>query len=713
MESVSAETQGLEDLQSYWMRQINRYEKKFESWKTRVSKIVRLYKRQSEHEGDRASRRYAMLWANTEILKPAVYGQPPTPVVVRRFKQKDPMARFASEVLERALIGEAERAKLDWALRRVRDDMLLGGRGQLWVRADEDPSQGIATHFDYVHWRDFYHDPQRTWAEVQWVARRVYMTKRELADRFFEGDMTLAAKVGLDNSAGRDGDEYEPSGAKGQAKASVYEIWDRKSQQVIFIAKAATLPLEVAPPYLTLDDFWPCPMPVYATMTSDDLVPTPDYVYYQDQAEEIDQLTARIAKVSDSLKMVGFYNAGAGDISSAVERVLQPGVENVMVPVESWAAFGEGGSSGGIAWLPIDQVSACLREMIALRQRLIEDVFQTSGIADIMRGDTSPEETLGAQQIKSQWGSIRMKDKQRAMATFAASCFKIAAEIIAETFPPDQIVAMANIEPDEDPQKVMQAIGLLRDQRLRGFKIDVETDSTIYPDEQAEKAARNEFLTAVGQFMQSVVPIAQGMPALVPLLGEMLTFTVRGYRAGREMEEQIEMAVGQLQQQLQEQAQQPDPEMMKAEQELKFKQAEHDMDLQFKQEEMALKRQELQQKNAMEQEKFALQRESQSFDMAMREDEYLSTSLGGGEDGEDEVEGEDMKPAGKIKTPVSQAITSMLEQVVALQQQNAQSQQMMMQMVQALTAAITAPKRAVYDEMGRIVGSETSFPNQG
>jgi hypothetical protein len=707
MESVSAEAQGLEDLQSYWMRQINRYEKKFESWKTRVSKIVRLYKRQSEHEGDRASRRYAMLWANTEILKPAVYGQPPTPVVVRRFKQKDPMARFASEVLERALIGEAERAKLDWALRRVRDDMLLGGRGQLWVRADETET-GISTHFDYVHWRDFFHDSQRTWAEVQWVARRVYMTKRELADRFFEGDMTLAAKVGLDNTAGREGDEYEPEGSKGQAKASVYEIWDRKSKQVIFIAKAATLPLEVAPPYLTLEDFWPCPMPVYATMTSDDLVPTPDYVYYQDQAEEIDQLTARIAKVSDSLKMVGFYNAGAGDISSAVERVLQPGVENVMVPVESWAAFGEGGSSGGIAWLPIDQVSACLREMIALRQRLIEDVFQTSGIADIMRGDTSPEETLGAQQIKSQWGSIRMKDKQQAMATFAASCFKIAAEIIAETFPPDQIVAMANVEPDEDPQMVMQAIGLLRDQRLRGFKIDVETDSTIYPDEQAEKAARNEFLTAVGQFMQSVVPIAQGMPALVPLLGEMLTFTVRGYRAGREMEEQIEMAVGQLQQQLQEQAQQPDPEMMKAEQELKFKQAEHDMDLQFKQEEMGLKRQELQQKQQMAQEQMTMQRESASFDMAMREDDYLTKQFG--LEQEEMAEGSEQSA---MRTPVSKAITSMLEQVVALQQQNAQSQQMMMQMMQALTAAITAPKRAVYDDMGRIVGSETSFPNQG
>lgn len=739
VERPGDQTAMLKGQQARWIAEVQRYERSFQAWRVRSAKIVKLYKRQ-ESDTDRAARRFAMLWANTEIMKPAVYAQVPVPVVSRRFKQKDPLARLAAEILERAIMGEAERSKIDLTLKRNRDDLLLPGRGTMWVRAD-DENGVFRVVYDYVHWRDFLHDPQRTWAEVTWVGRRLYMTRRQLAERFFEGNEVLAAKVPLDHTTDlSDGESVtnRPAGTQPEPRATVYEIWDRTSRQVIFVAKAGQLPLEIAEPYVQLEGFWPSPMPLFATITSDDLVPTPDYVYYQDQAEEIDQLTARIAKVSDSLKMVGFYSAGHGDATSALEKALQPGVENQMIPVESWAAFGEGGKPGGITWMPIEQVAACLREMIALRQRLIEDVFQTSGIADIMRGDSSPEETLGAQQIKSQWGSIRMRDKQASFQKYAAEVFKITAEIIAETFPPEQILAMANLDADEaPPEAAMQAVQLLQDQRLRGFKIDVETDSTIYPDEQAEKQARNEFLTAVGQFMQSAVPVAQAMPTLVPLLGEMLNFTVRGYRAGRDMEEQVEMAMRQLTEQLQAQAQNPKPDPAQAQLEadakvkegellIKKQEAEAKIQLELKkhQDQMMLERERMQVEQAMREKQHELaekqhqvQAESASFDQAMREDEYLTAQFAGDEESEAGETEDDMRPA-QNKVPVTRAINSMLEQVAQLQQQNAQmqqqqmqalaeNQQLMMQSLQMIAKALTAPKRAVYDPSGRIVGAET------
>lgn len=694
--------------QRYWMRNVRRFERKLEGWRQRARKIWTIYKR--DKTDALRDRQFAMLWANTEILKPAIYAKPPVPVVSRRFKQQDPVARKASEILEYALMGEAERANLDWTLKKSRDDLLLPGRGTMWVRVDD--AEGVfKIAYDYVHWADFVHDPQRTWQEVTWVGRRMFMSRRELADRFFGGDMTLASKVPLDHTHENEGDkESQTPSTEGQAKATVYELWDKRSKQVNFIARDAQVPLEIAPPYINLEGFWPTPEPMFGTLTPDDLVPTPDYAFYQDQAEEIDTLTARIAKISDSLKVVGFYAAGQGDASTAIETALKPGGENKMIPVESWAVFGESGSSGGVVWLPITEIAAALREVINLRQQLIQDVFQITGIADIMRGDTSAEETLGAQQLKSQWGSIRMKDKQQAMVRFAAEAFKISGEIIAERFPPEQLLAMANVQPDEDPAVVQQAIMLLQNEQLRPFRIDVQADSTIYPDEQAEKAARNELIGAVGNFFSAAMPVIQAAPEMLPLMGQLLTFTVRSYRAGREIEQYIEQAMGQAAQGIQ-QRQQAQAEQAAAQQ----------------QAELAAKQppppdpEQIAHERSMQEREMALKETQANFDMGMREDEFLANALG------ELAPGDTMdpnapgggQPAGprQPKTPVAQALGGLLQ---SMQEQQMQNQQMMAQMLQAMqaqTAAVqqsmqmvaqvlAAPKQVIYGPNGEVLGAQ-------
>jgi hypothetical protein len=90
------------------------------------------------------------------------------------------------------------------------------------------------------------------------------------------------------------------------------------------------------------------------------------------------------------------------------------------------------------------------------------------------------------------------------------------------------------------PVTIDAVIALLRDDRLRGFRIDVETDSLIEPDQQAEKQARTEFVAQVGEFIAKVGPIAKEMPPLAPLVGGLLQFAVRGYKVGQELEELIE-----------------------------------------------------------------------------------------------------------------------------------------------------------------------------
>jgi len=86
-------------------------------------------------------------------------------------------------------------------------------------------------------------------------------------------------------------------------------------------------------------------------------------------------------------------------------------------------------------------------------------------------------------------------------------------------------------------EKVMK---LLRDQRVRPFVLDIETDSTIAPDENAQKQRATEFVTAFGGIMREALPTVQAMPQAGKLLSEALKFMASQFRAGRQMEGVIE-----------------------------------------------------------------------------------------------------------------------------------------------------------------------------
>jgi hypothetical protein len=87
---------------------------------------------------------------------------------------------------------------------------------------------------------------------------------------------------------------------------------------------------------------------------------------------------------------------------------------------------------------------------------------------------------------------------------------------------------------------IAKAIELLRQDKLRGFRIDIETDSTVQGDAEQEKAQRIEFITGVTKFLETGAMITTQVPEAAPLLAKMLQFGVRGFRVGRDLESAIE-----------------------------------------------------------------------------------------------------------------------------------------------------------------------------
>jgi hypothetical protein len=578
---------------SFWVEHIEAYERESKKWETKSKKIVKRYTDSRTDSENRLSR-FNILWSNVQTLHPALYNGTPTPNIDRRYEDDEEVNTTAALVLERTVSKYVKSNDFDDCMSQAVLDRLLPGRGTVWVRyvpnfkdaavqgTEEVRQEGIQltddvmlgddyaqelysedTVLDYVHWQDFGHSVSRTWQECRAVWRKVYLGRKELIERFGQ---EIGSKVPLDAKAM--GEKEDDKGEK-FTKAAVYELWDRKTKTVFWIHKSMENLLDKMEDPLRLEGFWPCPKPLFATLGNDSLMPTPDYILYQDQAGELDMLTGRIDALTKALKIVGVYDSSA----QGLQNMLTQNKENYLIPVEQWAVFAEkGGIKGAVDFFPVEMVANVLINLYQARDKIKQDIYEITGISDIVRGQTNANETATAQQIKGQFATLRLDSMRNDVSRFSRDCVKLMTEVIAEHFSIDTLkeasgvrllteqekqVIMMSQQPSIDqmgqpvPPKPLpdnikkmldkptweQVEALIRSNGARCFKIDIETDSTIKADQEAEKASRIEFLTAAGGFIQQAATIP--VPELQPLLMEMLKFGVGGFKAGRELENEF------------------------------------------------------------------------------------------------------------------------------------------------------------------------------
>ena len=577
-----------EDAGPYWHDQIETAIKIFDKWEKRGLKVVKRYR--DERDAIEMPRmKFNILWSNIQVLFPALYGRQAKPEVSRRYMDQDPVGRLASTMLERVMEYETTQfGDFDSAMSGAVQDRLLPGRGTAWIRYEpvivndrpevdgeqdesqvyntvEDPTERIdAAHspIDYVYWSDFLHSPARTWDEVWWVARAVYMTKEEGVERF--GDVFKNVSL---TSSNTDMDGKNPLTAKMtyDKQAMVYEIWNKRTAKVCWIAKGYPQALDERDDPLELEEFFPCPKPLMATTTTGTMIPVPDYCEYEDQAQELDNLTQRIYLLTKACKAVGVFNAEFKELS----RMFSEGVDNKLFPVTGWAAMSEkGGLKGAIDMMDTSQIIVTLRELYAAREQVKQSIYEIMGISDILRGSSKAQETLGAQQLKANFGSLRLKSSQGEVARFATDIFKLKAQVICKFYPPELIVEMSGVmnTPDgQDPQMLQAALQMLSNSTVRDFHIAVEADSLAQIDEQAEKQGAQEAIQAIGLFLREAIPMIAQAPETLPMASEMLLFLVRRFRAGRGLESAVERAMKALQDRADQAKQQPpqqNPEML-------------------------------------------------------------------------------------------------------------------------------------------------------
>ena len=576
MAETRDETVKLQGTAQYWQMELDSSDQSEKDWRERGRAVVARYRdeRETDGYGTGLSKQFNILWSNTETMKGALFARMPKADVRRRYSDNNPITRQVAIVLERALQYGNEVYSADKPIKAAIEDYLLPGRGVVWVvyepifvkekiqvesldefgnmvmiDQEEERIADQRCYFDYINWEDYRESPAKRPEDVYWKARRHLLTRDELIEKGFKNAKNVPLNWSPEPTEG-----YQEEYSEIFSRAEVWEIWDKYSSKRFFISRGYNEVLaEDDDPY-ELENFFPCPDSLVAIRTNETNVPIPEFTLYQDQADELDRITTRISNLIEGLKRRGIYDASVPELSH-----LADAGDNDFVPSENFAQLAaKGGLQQVFQQEDIAPIAQVLSGLYQQRNQVLDTIYQITGISDIIRGSTKASETATAQQLKAQFGSMRMRKKQSEIAEYIRDLFRLKAEIIAEHYEPETLAAMTALTITPEMMQIM------RDDKLRGYSIDIESDATIFTDEEEEKKTRIEFLSSFGAYLQQAIGIANQSPALTPLAFQALRFLMGAWKVGRTFEDVIDRTEAQLTQQAQ-QALQAGPQPSEAE----------------------------------------------------------------------------------------------------------------------------------------------------
>jgi hypothetical protein len=562
-----------------WMGRVKRSKSERSRFYTRAKQAISRYTADEYNEDYGYNMHYPLFWSNVQVLRGAMFTAAPVPDCRRRFDQGDPnqaeMQNMLSTALERAIEFNLDTSDFNGHLNMSLTDYLVPGLGQTRIsyeaRVEEepviDPKTGLPLGdineageivaqqmpvikdqkiiVEHVKWDDFAWDYCLAWEDCGWVAFRHWLTRKEVLAQF---DVDLKSNQ-----------ISETVRKQGKKLFAVWEIWDKDTKRVIFIAEGHLVPLRVTKDPLGLRDFFPCPKPMMANISPNRLEPIPDFFFYEKQEIQVDRITRRINNLTaTSTVLRGFYDASLQEDLNQLSECD----DGEFIPVNGLAQkLQQSGQGGGDLWnktianWPIEQSAKVIQILQSQRESELNHVYQITGISDIMRGYSKASETLGAQEIKQSAVSNRLATRRNVFDHHCRDIFRIMADLAAKHFTPETWYFMTGIQVTPQMEEV------LRNDVLVEYAVDIETDSTVHQDTDREKQLSIEAVKVTSETLSNLMPLmGQGLPG--DAVVQMILTAMRPFKYSKNFEAAVmqlpstQQQFGQIQQQMQQLAEQ-------------------------------------------------------------------------------------------------------------------------------------------------------------
>lgn len=623
-----------------WLDELDEAQGREKNWRTEAQRIVDIYEQQRNATADSSDSAFNILYANTETLSPAVYNNTPRPVVKRKTDRENPVAVAAAQVLKNILIYlndtvDPTYTPFDELQKIAVQEALVPGRGLCRFSYDADIAgvgeQKVVKYEtvcgDPVPWNRIVYGYAKQWSNIPWQAYEHYFTREECIATFGE---EIGKKLKLTHAPKEDQDKEQkgPQDAEGVKFCHLWEIWDKRTKKVIWVSEGWPKIVKETEDPLKLEGFFNSPRPIAFLTKISSLVPQALFVMYEKQAGELEDISRRIIHLTRAMKIRGFYD---GTLEGLDTLLSSP--ENTLMKATNVAALQQGQTLEKSIWLmPIAELIQVLQQLYLNRQQIISVIHQITGVADIMRGSSAASETLGAQKMKEAWGTMRLKRMQKEVQRFSRDCYRMQAELAAKHFSIQTLQTMTGLKfptqvEQQQAQTQLQALmmqkqqmeatgqpippelmeqgqqqaaelqktldtpsweaiaSFLKDDSIRNYRIDIETNSTVDIEATEDKAELAEMMNSMAQLLNGVFPmVKEGVLPFQAAKALVLT-VVSKFRLGEDVEETFRN--------LKEPPKQADPAQQKVEAEMKRDEQAHAMDMEGKKAELDMKQREM------------------------------------------------------------------------------------------------------------------------
>jgi hypothetical protein len=591
-----------------WLDRVKKREKSFsDGWWKMAEESTKLF----NYEKEDAANPYNILYSNTEVLKPSLYSATPKPDVRGRFVE-NPVSPL-TKLVEHFLIVFSDPANpgeesLDKAMDECVTSALVAGTG--FIRLRHYPDRPVPLCTEAGHYKGLIWPHARKWSKLPWISFRHEMQREDFFAQFgIKGEEKGKLKVNEDAETDDTKDDNTPK------CLIVYEVWKKEERKVCYYCEdwEPLLVLEEDDP-MGLQGFYPTPGPLVMTHKPGTMVPTPLYQYYRSQAEELNRVTTRLNKVLSAIRVRGAYSSLLGkDLENIVSENSN---ENILIAAgESTLLLQNGGFDKLIWMLPIEKLITVATELYNARMQIKQVIYEITGLSDIIRGSSVASETATAQNLKNKWGSIRLRDMQKAVAGYVRDIYRLTVDAASTQVPADRwkAITQAPIPTQEEQeiarQRVKQLIEMAQQQAMqaqaagqqpqiqppppelmaaakspdtiesllkqiqsdsnRTFTINVQSDSTVDIDTATDKIEVTEFMNAMGQLMAGLQPLATLGPTGLNVAKEIMIAVCSRFKFGLSILDSLKAL-----QPPPPQAQGPTPEQQKALAEIEKKENE-------------------------------------------------------------------------------------------------------------------------------------------
>lgn len=537
------------------------------------------------------AKRFPIFWSSIKTLAPAYYSKTPIPIAPVRYGITDPDARTGSKLLERLGIYSLETLPFDAVMRETTIEyilsdvatvrvMLEGDRKKEQIPIQRNPQNpeeyllpdgqpytgdmiGQGESGAYYGERDYWENLKcypmsLSYDEVMWTPEagsedeidemffRFCYAEDEAYEMFPEiEEETL--KAAMRAYARKDGeDKYQKSEHDGPKELFLHgwEIWCKKDRKIRFISPDLKGEfLKESEDTYKLRKFFPAPCPIIGTKQRKTLFGVPGYRYVSPLIDQMHEAAQRVYCLAQALRPRFVVDA---EYKSDLTDLIQSADESEYIFIKKLADIVEKGGLGAVIQaLPVGEFANALMQVSQLFEVYKQQFYEIYGVPDVVRGMSDPLETAKAQEIKSFSATNRFRDQMNQIAGIARELLELLVDLKLGAYPQEQIfkICGAQFLDPADQQRLPQAYALITNDAERLIRLDLETDSTSYINEQIEQANRNLAIQTVTNGIKAL----QGLPPPAQAIGfKTILAALSGLRMGKDFMDDIESLMQQM-----------------------------------------------------------------------------------------------------------------------------------------------------------------------